>query len=120
MFSPSRFNADPSVKEFISTNFDVAKHLVEGKLEYPLRDIDDLEKDEGSVVNVNGKRAGAYRDSEGKIYVVDTTCTHLGCEVEWNSGDRTWDCPCHGSRFSIAGDVIEGPAETSLEKIDLE
>ncbi|MEC1376401.1 FAD-dependent oxidoreductase [Heyndrickxia oleronia] len=120
LFSPSRFNADPSVKEFISTNFDVAKHLVEGKLEYPLRDIEDLEKDEGSVVNVNGKRAGAYRDSEGKIYVVDTTCTHLGCEVEWNSGDRTWDCPCHGSRFSIAGDVIEGPAETSLEKIDLE
>ncbi|MED3655914.1 FAD-dependent oxidoreductase [Heyndrickxia sporothermodurans] len=120
LFSPSRFNANPSVKEFITTNLDVAKHLIEGKLEYPLRDINDLANDEGSVVNVNGKRAGAYKDADGKVYVVDTTCTHLGCEIEWNSGDRTWDCPCHGSRFSIVGDVIEGPAETPLEKVDLD
>ncbi|GIN88581.1 (2Fe-2S)-binding protein [Heyndrickxia sporothermodurans] len=119
VFSPSRFNGNPSVKEFLSTNLDVAKHLIEGKLEYPLRDVRDLQNDEGSVVNVNGKRAGAYRDEEGKLFVVDTTCTHLGCEIEWNSGDRTWDCPCHGSRFSIVGDVIEGPAESPLEKINL-
>lgn len=119
VFSPSRFNADPSIKEFISTNIDVAKHLLEGKLEYPLRDVNDLKNDEGSVVHVSGKRAGAYKDAEGKLYIVDTTCSHLGCEVEWNSGDRTWDCPCHGSRFSIVGDVIEGPAETPLERIDL-
>ncbi|PTY82583.1 hypothetical protein B5V90_19580 [Heyndrickxia sporothermodurans] len=120
LFSPSRFNANPSVKEYITTNLDVAKHLIEGKLEYPLRDINDLANDEGSVVNVNGKRAGAYKDADGKVYVVDTTCTHLGCEIEWNSGDRTWDCPCHGSRFSIVGDVIEGPAETPLGKVDLD
>ncbi|MGE8206440.1 FAD-dependent oxidoreductase [Heyndrickxia sp. NPDC080065] len=120
LFSPSRFNSDPGVSEFISTNLDVAKHLIEGKLEYPLRDVNDLSNDEGSVVNVNGKRAGAYKDQDGKLYVVDTTCTHLGCEIEWNSGDRTWDCPCHGSRFSIKGDVVEGPAETPLKRIDID
>ncbi|MBB2481887.1 FAD-dependent oxidoreductase [Bacillus sp. APMAM] len=116
LYTPSRFG-DTSMKSFLSTNLDVAKHLIEGKLEYPLMRIDELEPDQGSVVNVNGRRAGAYRDKDGKVYVVDTTCTHLGCEVEWNSGDRTWDCPCHGSRFSIQGDVIEGPAESPLEKI---
>ncbi|PKR82770.1 FAD-dependent oxidoreductase [Heyndrickxia camelliae] len=116
LYAPSRFG-NTSMKSFLSTNIDVAKHLIEGKVEYPLMRVDELEADQGSVVNVNGKRAGAYRDKDGNVYIVDTTCTHLGCEVEWNSGDRTWDCPCHGSRFSIHGDVIEGPAESPLKKI---
>ncbi|MBA4538553.1 FAD-dependent oxidoreductase [Bacillus aquiflavi] len=118
VYTPSRFKADPSVKNFIKTNIDVAKHLIEGKLEYPLRTADELNHDEGSVVNVNGRRAGAYKDEKGQLYIVDTTCTHLGCELEWNSGDRTWDCPCHGSRFSIIGEVVEGPAEQPLKRIE--
>jgi Rieske Fe-S protein len=73
--------------------------------------------DEGGVVSLNGRRAGVYKDEKGELHCVDTTCTHLGCEVEWNHGDRSWDCPCHGSRFSIHGDVLEGPAEKPLEKL---
>lgn len=118
LFAPSRFHSDPDIKTFVSQNLDVAKHLIEGKLEFVLRKPEDLENGEGSVVRVNGKRAGAYKDDEGKLHIVDTTCTHLGCEVEWNSGDCTWDCPCHGSRFSIEGDVIEGPAEKPLKRVD--
>ncbi|MBP0726361.1 FAD-dependent oxidoreductase [Bacillus sp. RG28] len=118
LYSPSRFNADPSVKNFFTLNLDVAKHLIEGKLEYAFRKPEDLVNGEGAVVNVNGKRAGAYKDEDGVVHIVDTTCTHLGCELEWNSGDCTWDCPCHGSRFSIKGDVIEGPAEKPLKRID--
>ena len=71
-------------------------------------------------MTVNGKRAGAYRDENGQLHVVDTTCTHMGCELEWNNGERTWDCPCHGSRFSYKGDVVEGPAELPLKKVDME
>ncbi len=78
--------------------------------------MDDLQNDEGAVVKVNGKRAGAYRDHEGALHLVDTTCTHIGCEADWNEAERTWDCPCHGSRYSFEGEVIEGPAKKSLGK----
>jgi Rieske Fe-S protein len=67
---------------------------------------------------MNGKRAGAFRDAEGKLHIVDTTCTHMGCEVDWNEAERTWDCPCHGSRYSYKGEVIEGPAKKPLGPIE--
>ncbi|ARP44472.1 putative oxidoreductase OrdL [Geobacillus thermodenitrificans] len=120
LYSPSRFYADPSVKQFFTTNLDVAKHLLAGKIEPAIRRPQDLARGEGAVVSVNGKRAGAYKDENGTLHVVDTTCTHMGCELEWNSGDRTWDCPCHGSRFSIDGDVVEGPAKQPLTRIELD
>ncbi|MEH7417864.1 FAD-dependent oxidoreductase [Neobacillus drentensis] len=115
LFSPSRFHADPDLKEIISTNADVAKHLLKGKLEIVEKVPEDLQDGEGSVVMYRGKRAGAYKDENGKLYVVDTTCTHLGCECEWNRAEKSWDCPCHGSRYSYAGDVIEGPTKKPLE-----
>lgn len=117
LYSPSRFYADPSLKRFFSTNLQVAAHLIKGKFEMPLYEVDDLGLGEGDIVSYEGKRAGAYKDDEGYVVVVDTTCTHLGCEVVWNDGDKTWDCPCHGSRFSIEGDVVEGPAERPLKRL---
>jgi len=115
LYSPSRFQADPDLKSIVSTNVDVAKHLIKGKLEIVPGDPDDLSDGEGSVVMFNGKRAGAYKDENGKLYIVDTTCTHLGCECEWNHAEKTWDCPCHGSRYAYSGDVIEGPAKKALK-----
>ncbi|MDR7238347.1 FAD-dependent oxidoreductase [Neobacillus drentensis] len=115
LYTPSRFQADPDLKSVITTNADVAKHLIKGKLEYTDRSPDDLQVGEGSVVMYNGKRAGAYKDENGKLYVVDTTCTHLGCECEWNHAEKSWDCPCHGSRYAYSGDVIEGPTKKALE-----
>ncbi|WP_227936965.1 FAD-dependent oxidoreductase [Alkalihalobacillus deserti] len=117
LYRPSRFIADPSVKHFITHNADVAKQLLKGKFDKNEKHPDDVKKDEAAVVTVNGKRAGAYRDSEGQLHVVDTTCTHMGCEVHWNDGDRSWDCPCHGSRYSPSGDVLEGPAKKPLKKL---
>ncbi|MFF2484643.1 FAD-dependent oxidoreductase [Paenibacillus sp. NPDC058071] len=115
LFSPQRPVTMAAAGALVKENLDVAKHLIAGKLELVRKTPDEVGKDEGCAVNVNGKRAGAYRDEDGKLYLVDTTCTHMGCETEWNSGDRTWDCPCHGSRFSITGEVIEGPAEKPLK-----
>lgn len=119
LFEPQRFHADPELKKMVTANASVAKELVSGKFDRPSTRPESLGNDEGAVVSVNGKRAGAYRDETGQLHVVDTTCTHMGCELMWNDGERTWDCPCHASRFSYKGDVIEGPAELPLGKVDL-
>ncbi|WP_257348767.1 FAD-dependent oxidoreductase [Pseudalkalibacillus decolorationis] len=118
LYTPSRFYVHPSLKNFLVENADVAGHLIKGKLETPSKSTKDLSNDEGAVITVKGQRKGAYKDKEGKLHIVDTTCTHVGCEVEWNDGDRTWDCPCHGSRFSYTGEVVEGPAEKPLQRHD--
>lgn len=116
LYTPARFQADPSLRKFTEVNADVAKHLIKGKLEYTENNIKELGLDQATVTRINGQRTGVYKDKKEKIYMVDTTCTHLGCEVEWNSGERSWDCPCHGSRFSYTGEVIEGPAKKPLAK----
>jgi glycine/D-amino acid oxidase-like deaminating enzyme/nitrite reductase/ring-hydroxylating ferredoxin subunit len=117
LYRPSRFIADPSIKHFFSQNADVAKQLLKGKFDKSHKHLDDIGKDEAAIVTVNGKRAGAYRDQEGQLYLVDTTCTHMGCEVHWNAGERSWDCPCHGSRYAPCGDVLEGPTKKPLKKL---
>lgn len=118
-FDSSRFHSDPDIKSLITNNLDVAKNLISGKMEMVYRTPDEVGTNEGSVVRVNGKRAGAYRDPEGKLHLVDTTCTHMGCETHWNEADRTWDCPCHGSRFSYTGEVVEGPAKKPLKQVEM-
>lgn len=118
LYTPARFYMAPSLKNFFVHNAKVVGHLIKGKLEVSSIDPKKLKNDEGAVVTIRGERKGAYRDSEGNLHLVDTTCTHVGCEVEWNGSERTWDCPCHGSRFSYTGEVVEGPAEKPLQKYD--
>ncbi|MEK4061262.1 MULTISPECIES: FAD-dependent oxidoreductase [unclassified Paenibacillus] len=120
LYDPSRFIANPSIKNFIVQNTNVAKELVAGKVEIVHKKTRDLEPDEGAVVFHDGKRVGAYRDTDGKLHLVDRTCTHMGCECEWNDGERSWDCPCHGSRYSYEGAVLEGPATVPLTKLAAE
>ena len=64
----------------------------------------------------NGEQVAASRDDDGKVTLLSPICTHMGCRVDWNEAERTWDCPCHGSRFKPNGDVLSGPAESPLEK----
>ncbi|QUH19549.1 FAD-dependent oxidoreductase [Alkaliphilus sp. B6464] len=119
VYDPSRFINAGSIWTFIKENLDVAVNLIWGKLS-PGSINPDIEKGQGKVIDIDGQKVGAYRDEEGKLYFVNTTCTHMGCEVKWNDAERTWDCPCHGSRFSPIGDVIEGPAFGPLEKIEVD
>ncbi|MFP4977697.1 FAD-dependent oxidoreductase [Paenibacillus sp. CN-4] len=118
LYRPSRFKANPGLKNIVSENANVAKELIAGKVEIVHKKADELGPDEGAVIRHDGKRVGAYRDTEGGLHLVDRTCTHMGCECEWNAGERTWDCPCHGSRFSYDGDVIEGPATRPLSRLN--
>lgn len=113
VYNPSRKTIIPSAKEFIVQNANVAGQLLDGKLSTFPNDVE-LENGEGKVVEKDGKRAGSYKDNNGKIHLVNTTCTHMGCELNWNNGEKSWDCPCHGSRFDVDGDVLEGPAVSPL------
>lgn len=112
VYSPSRFNIS-SIPKLVSQNLNVAADLVHGKIA-PIPDDIEIENGEAKIVRVDGERIGAYRDKVGKLHLVDVTCTHLGCELVWNEAEKTWDCPCHGSRFSYDGDNVEGPAFNKL------
>jgi len=116
VYDPTRFNPRASIKNFLKENLDVAMHFISGKLESPPEKAD-IKNGEGRVIEVNGKRVGAYRDDEGTLHFVDTTCQHLGCEVEWNDSEKSWDCPCHGSRYTFSGEVIEGPTIKPLDAL---
>ncbi len=98
---------------FVKENVDMAVQWLGGKLNMGEAELPE-EKGVGVIVNVNGKRCGYYRDEEDNIYLVDTSCTHMSCELRWNSQEKTWDCPCHGSRFDYKGNILEGPAELRL------
>lgn len=117
LYDPSRLKANPGIKNFIVQNLNVAKELVSGKLEPADKKKQELQPDEGAIVKHDGKRVGAYRDPEGALHLVDRTCSHMGCECEWNDAERSWDCPCHGSRYSYSGEVLEGPATVPLTKL---
>lgn len=79
------------------------------------RSFDELDAGDAAILDIDGSQIAAFRDEQGMVHAVSATCTHMGCVVGWNGTDRTWDCPCHGSRFALSGEVIHGPATEPLE-----
>jgi glycine/D-amino acid oxidase-like deaminating enzyme/nitrite reductase/ring-hydroxylating ferredoxin subunit len=116
VYNPSRFDIIASGAKLVSENLNVAETLIGGKITPAPKDVD-IKNGEAKVINVDGEKIGAYRDENGTLHMVDITCTHLGCELVWNEAETTWDCPCHGSRFSYDGDNIEGPAFNPLKHV---
>lgn len=111
-FDPRRLPGPSAWGELAKANAGTGVHFFGDRLRR--RGRPDLAPGEGAVVDEGiGKRAH-YRDADGALHELSARCTHLGCIVSWNSGDRTWDCPCHGSRFAATGEVIEGPATKPL------
>lgn len=79
--------------------------------------IEQIKNDNAAIIDINGDNIGVYKDAKGEIYAVKPNCSHLGCLLSWNNLDKTWDCPCHGSRFDYMGRNIYEPAIKNLEKI---
>lgn len=79
-----------------------------------------IENDTGHVLEYKGQKVGFYKDKNGKIYTVKPICTHLGCLLSWNNLDKTWDCPCHGSRFNYMGHQLYNPAIRDLDVLEVE
>ena len=117
LYDPARMKPLASAKDFVKENANVAGRFVGDRLtKRGGRDARDLAPGEGDIANLDGEKVAAFRDDEGALHAVSPLCTHLGCQVNWNSGDRSWDCPCHGSRFSPDGEILHGPAVSPLER----
>ena len=84
------------------------------------KNFSNIENDTGHVFEYNGEKVGVYKDANGKLFTVKPICTHLGCLLSWNNLDKTWDCPCHGSRFDYMGHQLYNPAIRDLEVEDFE
>lgn len=114
VYSPSRITVEASAKEFLKENADVAVNFVRGKI-LPADYLKDIKPGEGKIAEVDGKKVGVYCDAANQLHFVDTSCTHLGCGLEWNAAEKSWDCPCHGSRFTYEGEIVEGPALKTIK-----
>lgn len=115
LFSSTRIKPVAEAPRFLAENARVGVRFVMDRiLAPPKRDITDLTPGEGAIVWSGGKKVAGFRDEDGHLHAVSTRCTHLGCEVAWNSAERSWDCPCHGSRFAPDGDILNGPATKPL------
>jgi glycine/D-amino acid oxidase-like deaminating enzyme/nitrite reductase/ring-hydroxylating ferredoxin subunit len=121
LYDPSRVPALKSVSRVAKSNLQVAKHLV-GDHARALSGTDprDLKPGEATV-SVRGVRpVAAYRDADDTLHAVSARCTHLGCLVQFNNAEHTWDCPCHASRFELDGAVLHGPAVDPLEPVQVD
>lgn len=115
IYDATRLNPGSSAESFLKENAQVAKEWV-GKRITTRRSIGELTRGEGAVVRINGENLAAYKHDDGSVTAVSPTCTHMGCIVGFNAAEKSWDCPCHGSRFALDGRVINGPAVRDLEK----
>jgi len=120
LLNPQRVHVRASVGALVKENASVAKRFVGDRIANRGNgDAASLGLGEGAVVTVaEGRRAATYRDGDGALHAVSPTCTHLGCEVRFNPAERSWDCPCHGSRFDVDGRVLEGPAVKPLAPVE--
>lgn len=114
-FDSTRVAARQQARQGLKANVEVAKHFVGDRLKN--RDApsaDDLAVGSGGIVSRDGETIAAFRDDDGRLHAVSPTCTHMGCQVSFNTAERSWDCPCHGSRFDVDGRLLQGPAVEDL------
>jgi len=98
---------------------DYPYYKARGTFEGKGRSLRSIKRGDGAVVDNDGTKVAAYRRDDGSLMLHSAVCTHKGCTVAWNDAERTWDCPCHGSRFTAEGKVISGPAQSPLEEVSL-
>jgi Rieske Fe-S protein len=120
--NPWRELYDPSRKvvgaagEFAKENLDVAAQYAGYVM--PGASSGEIPWDSGAVVQRGLSKVAAYRDEKGELHEMTAVCPHLGCIVQWNGSEKTWDCPCHGSRFDKTGKVVNGPANVDLAPVE--
>lgn len=120
VFTSTRLKPIKNYQEMGNMIKEVADGLVIEKIKIPKETITDIPKGEGKIVEVDGRKLGVYQDETGIFFAVKPVCSHLGCELSFNNLEKTWDCPCHGSRFTFEGKSIYDPSIKDLERVEIE
>lgn len=120
LFDPNRVKPIAGFATFLKQNVDAFKNFM-GKWfdKEKLEEFAELAPGEGRVIRYGGEKLALYKDEQGELHALSPVCTHMKCSVAWNNAEQSWDCPCHGSRFSYDGKVLTGPADHDLEKVEL-
>jgi len=113
VFDPGRVD-EKTLPGIAGESVQAVKGLTRRFFQIPSSTAKQLPPGHGGVVFLDGEKVGVYKDREGKVYAVDIRCPHLGCQLEWNPDEHSWDCPCHGSRFDCTGRLLTGPAQEGL------
>jgi glycine/D-amino acid oxidase-like deaminating enzyme/nitrite reductase/ring-hydroxylating ferredoxin subunit len=116
LYDPTRKTLG-AVKEFAKENLNVAAQYADIVTPGEVNDASEIARGHGAIVRRGVGKVAVYRDEAGRVHERSAFCTHLGCVVQWNSLERTWDCPCHGSRFRGDGQVVNGPAIRALDDV---
>lgn len=116
VFRATRFEPIENKEETFAMVKQAANSILLKKPITPIASISEMSNDSGAIVEIDGEKVGLYKDSSGNIFAVDPVCKHLGCLLSWNNLEKTWDCPCHGSRYDYMGNNIYGPATKDLDK----
>ena len=119
LFDPRRKALTRGLWDYVKENADYPYYLVRDRLVgVEAKSLRAVKRGQGKIVERAGKKVAAYRDAGGAVTLRSAICTHMGCVVDWNTAEQTWDCPCHGSRFKPTGEVIAGPAESPLSEAE--
>lgn len=120
LFNPNRIKPVAGFAAFVKENADVVAQFVGKRFAAEkLSELADLAPGEARLVKYEGQQLAIYKDEQGGIHALNPVCTHAKCIVDWNNAEKTWDCPCHGARYSVDGTVLTGPARHALEKVDI-
>jgi Rieske Fe-S protein len=121
VFSPSRVKPLAAGGKLLSENLNVAKHFIADRFAgESIESLDEIPLGEGRLVKIDGRQLAAYRDNSGAVHLLSPVCTHMGCHVHWNGAERTWDCPCHGGRYTAYGERLYGPPHDDLKTETIE
>jgi glycine/D-amino acid oxidase-like deaminating enzyme/nitrite reductase/ring-hydroxylating ferredoxin subunit len=121
LYRPARIKPVAGFAAFVKENADVVKEFVGKRInQEKLTDLAALAPGDATVVHYEGKSLALYKNEAGKVFALNPVCTHAKCIVGWNRAEKSWDCPCHGARYDINGNVLTGPARKGLEVVALE
>jgi glycine/D-amino acid oxidase-like deaminating enzyme/nitrite reductase/ring-hydroxylating ferredoxin subunit len=118
LYSPSRITLK-TAGDYLKEVGNMAAQYVDLISAGDLKAAHDLKPDQGGILAVGLKKIALYKDESGSLHAYSAICPHLGCVLQWNAEEKSFDCPCHGSRFTCEGKVINGPAATDLKRIEI-